>query len=88
MTQTDFYAKHGGGILNVRYDNAEFGDHLILHPEGVDQAKELEAKGYTIVAVYEAEKEGKDNYVEIEKPFDNSTHPYKIGYFAVSDMIK
>ena len=82
MKQTEFFKNHGHELIKVSNDNAEYGDFLILHPEEIPLAKELESRGCTIVSVHESEDE--DNNIDFENPFDYGSQPYKIGYYAIS----
>lgn len=68
MTKTEFFQAHGACSL-------------LLHPEDIPLAKELEEKGYTIVSVDETE-DGED-CVNFTKPCDYGNQPYKYGYFAI-----
>ena len=81
MNKTEFFKKHGHELVQVSYDDAEYGDFLILHPEEISKAKELEQMGMTIVSVYEAE-DSKD-FIDFENPFDSADQPFKYGYFAI-----
>jgi hypothetical protein len=49
MTKTEFYQKYGSYLEEVTQDNAEYGDHLILHPEEIHLAKKYLEEGLTIV---------------------------------------
>ena len=83
MKKNEFFKTYGGGLYKVAEDNAEYGEYLILHPEEIALAKELEEQGYTIVSVHETENE--DDFVEFETPFDSGTQPYKYGYYAIEN---
>lgn len=82
MTKTQFFKEKGGGLFRFRNDDGEYGDFLILHPEEIDAAKQLQDKGYTIVSVHETE-DGED-HVDVSQPCDFGTQPFKYGYFAIS----
>ena len=79
MKQTDFFNKYGNSLCKVASDNAEYGDFLILHPEEISVAKDLEDRGYTIVSVHE---EIDENFIDMELPCDYGNQPYMIGYYA------
>jgi hypothetical protein len=79
MTKTEFFQKHGHELFKVDDDNAEYGDYLILHPQEIPLAKELQDRGYTIVSVYE------DEHVEFESPFDEADQFHKYGYYAINN---
>lgn len=83
MKQSDFFKKHGHELFRMAEDDAEYGEFLILHPEEISVAKELESRGYTIVSVHESEDS--DNNIDFEKPFDYGSQPYKIGYYAIQN---
>ena len=82
MTKTQFFKENGGGLVRFRNDDGEYGDFLILHPEEIDAAKQLQDKGCTIVSVHETE-DGED-YVDVSQPCDFGSQPFKYGYFAIS----
>lgn len=86
MKQSEFFKKHGHELFKVSEDNAEYGEFLILHPEEVHIAKELEDRGFTIVSVHESEDN--DNNIDFEKPFDSGHQPYKFGYYAIDNNNK
>ena len=83
MNKTEFFNNYGGALYQVAYDDSEYGDFLILHPEEISSAKELQERGYTIVSVFETE-DGED-FIDLENPCDYGTQPYKIGYFAINE---
>ena len=83
MTKQEFLEKHGHELFKVDYDNAKYGDYLILYPEEIPIAKELQELGYTIVSVYETED--KEDYVEFESPFDEAYQFHKYGYYAINN---
>lgn len=83
LSKTEFFQKYGGGLLVVSPDDCEYGDYLIMHPEEIDKAKQLEKEGYTIASVFENE-EGDDTII-IDKPFDSGQQLFKIGYFAFNE---
>jgi hypothetical protein len=82
MKQTEFFNKYGDSLCKVDNDNAEYGDFLILHPEEISKAKDLEKHGHTIVSVHEAIDE---NFIDMESPCDYGKQPYKIGYYAIKN---
>lgn len=86
MTKTEFYQKYGNYLEEVTQDNAEYGDHLILHPEEIHLAKKYLEEGLTIVSVHETE-DGED-FVDVSQPCDFGTQPYKYGYYAVNVSIR
>lgn len=83
MTKTEFFKQNGHLLLRVTEDSAEYGDFLILHPEEIAMAKDLEERGFTIVSVHETE-DGED-FVDVSQPCDFGTQPFKYGYFALSN---
>ncbi len=85
MTKTEFYQKYGMYLEAVAEDNAEYGDHLILHPEEIDLARKYQKKGLSIVSIHETE-DGED-FVDISQPCDFGTQPFKYGYYAVNVAI-
>jgi len=86
MTKTEFFKTYGPYLHVVFYDNSEFGDFLILHPEEVEIAKKLLAEGLTIVSVHENE-DGED-LVDVSQPCDFGSQPFKLGYFAINTSIR
>lgn len=80
MRKTEFFRNHGGGLVKVNNDNAEYGDYLLIHSEEVDIAKRYKNDGYTIVAAYEVEDE---EYIDISQPCDFGYQPFKIGYYVL-----
>jgi len=82
MTKTQFFKENAGRLVKFSDDDGEYGDFLILHPEEIDAAKQLQDNGYTIVSVHET-VDGED-YVDISQPCDFGTQPFKYGYFAIS----
>ncbi len=86
MTKAEFYQKYGSYLEEVTQDNAEYGDHLILHPEEIHLAKKYLEEGLTIVSVHETE-DGED-FVDISQPCDFGPQPYKYGYYAVNVSIR
>jgi hypothetical protein len=83
MKQSEFFQKHSHKLIKVANDDSEYGDFLILHPEEIPMAKELESRGFTVVSVHESE-DG-DNNIDFENPFDYGSQPYKIGYYAINN---
>jgi len=83
MTKTEFFEKNGGGLIRVAQDDPEYGDFLILHPEEIAMAKDLEERGFTIVSVHETE-DGED-FIDVSQPCDFGNQPFKYGYFATSN---
>lgn len=83
MKQSEFFQKNGHQLVKVANDDAEYGEFLILHPEEISLAKELESRGCTIVSVNESE-DG-DNFIDFEKPFDYGNQPFKFGYYAINN---
>ena len=81
MTKTQFFKDYGNRLITVSNDG-EYGDFLILHPEEIDMAKELQNKGCVVVSVHETEDD--EDYVDITQPCDFGTQPFKYGYFAIS----
>lgn len=86
MTKTEFYQKYGVYLEAVAEDNAEYGDHLILHPEEIDLARKYQKEGLSIVSVHETE-DGED-FVDVSQPCDFGTQPFKYGYYAVNVAIR
>ena len=86
MTKTEFFEKYGHLLVKVAEDCAEYGDFLILHPEEIALAKDLQERGMTIVSVYETESD--DYYVDFENPFDSADQPFKYGYMAIDESNK
>jgi hypothetical protein len=82
MKKTEFFKAYGGGLASVGNDDGEYGDYLILHPEEISIAKDLEERGYTIVSVHETEDD--DDDVDITQPCDYGSQPFKYGYFAIN----
>jgi hypothetical protein len=82
MTKTEFFEKHGGGLHTVTVDDAEYGEFLILHPEEIELAKQLQNEGFIIVSVHETES-GED-WVDTENEVDFGNQPHKYGYFALT----
>lgn len=82
MTKTEFYRKYGSYLKEVTQDNAEYGDHLILHPEEVCLAKKYQEQGFIIVSVHETED--CEDYVDISQPCDLGSQPFKYGYFVLN----
>lgn len=83
MNKTKFFKKHGHELFKVSYDSTEYGDFLILHPEEIPMAKDLQEKGFTIVSVHETEDN--EDFVDISEPCDFGNQPYKYGYFALNN---
>ena len=81
MNKTEFFKKYGHQLLKVAEDNSEYGDFLIIHPEEIEKAKQLEEKGFIIVSVHETEYKG--DFVDISQPCDFGNQPFKYGYFAL-----
>ena len=86
MNKTEFFKRHGHELVQVAYDDSEYGDFLILHPEEIHLAKDLQERGMTIVSVYETE-DGKD-YIDFENPFDSADQLFKYGYMAIENSNK
>jgi hypothetical protein len=63
-----------------QYGHCLYQENLLAHPQDLSLVKELEEVGYTIVSVHEREDE--DDFIDMEKPCDTGTQPYKIGYYA------
>lgn len=82
MRKTEFFKEYGSYLKEVAQDNAEYGDHLILHPEEVGLAKKYQEQGFTIVSVHETE-DGED-HVDISQPCDFGSQPFKYGYFVLN----
>lgn len=86
MKQSEFFKKHGHELFKVANDDTEYGEFLILHPEEIHIAKELQDRGFTIVSVHESEDD--DNYIDFENPSDYGNQPYKFGYYAIDNSNK
>jgi hypothetical protein len=86
MTKTEFYEKYGRYLESVSNDDAEYGDHLILHPEEIDLAKKYQQEGLSIVSVHETE-DGED-FIDVSQPCDFGSQPFKYGYYAVNVSIR
>lgn len=86
MNKTEFFKRHGHELVQVSIDDAEYGDFLILHPEEIPLAKDLQERGMTIVSVYETEDN--EDYIDFENPFDSADQPFKYGYFAIDTSNK
>lgn len=81
MNKTQFYEMFGGDLELVNPGDAEYGEHLILHPEERHIAEEYHKNGHTVFTVYEESCEGGDEYVE--EGLDTSSYPYKVGYYIL-----
>jgi hypothetical protein len=82
MTKTEFFEKHGGALRKVTFDDSEYGDFLILHPEEIELALILKSEGLRVVSVHETES-GED-WVDTENEVDFGNQPHKYGYFALT----
>lgn len=85
MNIPEFYEKYGNQIKVVNSDNAEYGEHLILHPEEIDLAKKLQSEGCIIVSVHESQDD--DDDVDITQPVDFDDETFKYGYFAITGTL-
>jgi len=85
MKQSEFFKKHGHQLFKIADDDAEYGEFLILHPEEIHIAKDLESRGFTIVSVHESEDQ--DNDIDFETPADYGYQPYKFGYYAIDNNL-
>jgi len=81
MTKTEFFKTYGPYLHVVFYDNSEFGDFLILHPEEVRIAKKLLAQGLNLVSVHKNGDE--EDLVDVSQPCNFDNQDSKIGYFAI-----
>jgi hypothetical protein len=81
MTKTEFFEKYGSYLVAVSFDNAEYGDFIILHPEEIHVAKKYQDQGYSIVSIHDTEDE--EDFVDISQPCDFGDQPFKYGYFAL-----
>lgn len=81
MTKTQFYRKYGGLLVEVAKEDLEYGNHLILYPEEVEKAQQLQREGKHIYTLYEESGEGEEETVK--KGLDSGT--YVVGYYAVNN---
>lgn len=86
MTKTEFFRVYGPYLHVVFYDNSEYGDFLILHPEEINIAQKLQEEGLTIVSVHETEDQ--EDFVDVSQPCDFGNQPFKYGYFAINASIQ
>ena len=86
ISKTEFFEKHGGGLVEVATDNSEFGDFLLLHPEEIDIAKQYQEKGYKVASVYQQSDEDIVDMVSpLEDKDDTENEVFKYGYFIIND---
>lgn len=83
MNKTNFFKTYGHLLFKVTEDDGEYGDFLVLHPEEIAMAKDLEERGFTIVSVHETE-DGND-FVDMSHPCDFGNQPFKYGYFVINN---
>lgn len=81
MTKTEFYQKYGGLLVEVATEDLEYGNHLILYPEEVEKAQQLQREGKDIYTLYEEPSEEEEETVK--KGLDSGT--YVVGYYAVNN---
>lgn len=81
MKKSEFYQTFGHELEITNPGDAEYGEHLILHPEEKHIAQSYHEKGHEVFTVYEESSEGGEEYVE--NGFDSSSHPYKVGYLIL-----
>jgi hypothetical protein len=81
MTKTEFYQLHGSDLEIVNPGDAEYGEHLILHPEEVHVADNYCNQGHPIFTVYEESYDGGEEFVE--PGFDCGSNPFKVGYLIL-----
>lgn len=80
MKKEEFYKKYGHLLVEVvEGEDAEYGNHMLLHPEETWIANAYRDEcGFQIASIYET-NEG--DVVEIDNDLGN--HPYKIGYLVI-----
>jgi len=82
ISKTKFLKDYGHRLVRIAEDDSETGDYMLYHPEEKFEASDYIRDGYEVASVYEVPEED-DDFVEIDN--DISEHPFKIGYFVLSN---
>jgi hypothetical protein len=85
MRKTEFFKNYGGGLVPVTFEDPEYGEYMLLHPEEASLAASYERVGYVVVSVHEME-DGDDD-IDISQPCDYGNQPFKIGYLVLDNPI-
>ena len=81
MLKSEFYKQYGHELEVINPDDAEYGEHLILHPEEKHIAENFFNQGHPVFTVYEEAFVDGEEFVE--PGFDCSTNTFKVGYLVL-----
>jgi hypothetical protein len=85
MRKTEFFKNYGGGLVPVTFQDPEYGEYMLLHPEEASLAESYARGGYVVVSVHEME-DGEDD-IDTAQPCDYGRQPFKIGYLVLDNPI-
>jgi hypothetical protein len=85
MRKTEFFKNYGGGLVPVTFQDPEYGEYMLLHPEEASLAESYARGGYVVVSVHEME-DGEDD-IDTSQPCDYGSQPFKIGYLVLDNPI-
>jgi hypothetical protein len=85
MRKTEFFKNYGGGLVPVTFQDPEYGEYMLLHPEEASLAESYARGGYVVVSVHEME-DGEDD-IDTAQPCDYGSQPFKIGYLVLDNPI-
>jgi hypothetical protein len=85
MRKTEFFKNYGGGLVPVTFEDPEYGEYMLLHPEEASLAESYARGGYVVVSVHEMEY-GEDD-IDTTQPCDYGSQPFKIGYLILDNPI-